>query len=144
VLRFRTGVDKIKVQKEHNRMEPKQAEDLGKYLRRQREAKGVSTRTLAAEVGIDSSRIVRLEQGQVASPRGDVLAGIADFLGLPLADVFGLAGYAAPTELPSFRPYLRVKYHELPSSAVAELERSFTEIAKRYGTGGPRRGEDEH
>ncbi len=125
-------------------MDAKQAEELGNYIRQARQTKGISTRTLAAEVGIDSSQIVRLEQGLVGSPKGDVLAGIANFLELPLADVFGLAGYAAPNELPSFKPYLRAKYHDLPSGAVAELERSFTEIAKRYGTDGPRRGEDEH
>ncbi len=124
-------------------MDTKQAEELGAFLRRERQAKGVSARALAAKVGIDMSQIVRLEQGQVASPKADVLAGIAGFLDLPLADVFGLAGYAAPQELPSFRPYLRAKYHELPPGAVAELERTFAKIAKRYGTGGPRGGEDE-
>jgi transcriptional regulator with XRE-family HTH domain len=121
-----------------------QAQELGAYLRYKREAHGISTRTLAAEVGIDMSQIVRLEQGLVSAPKGEVLAGIANFLELPLADVFGFAGYAAPNELPSFRPYLRAKYHDLPSGAVAEIERSFTKIAKRYGTDGPRTGEDEH
>lgn len=113
-------------------MDAEHAAELGSYLRRKREAAGISTRTVAAEVGIDMSQIVRLEQGRVASPKADVLAGIANLLGLPLADVFGLAGYPTPEDLPSFRPYLRAKYQHLPSDAVAELERAFAEVNRRY------------
>ena len=46
-------------------------------------------------------------------------------------------------ELPSFRPYLRAKYHDLPPDAITELERNFADIARRYGTDGPQDGEDE-
>ena len=124
-------------------MDYQQGIELGAFLRHQREAKGLSTRDVAAVVGVDQAQIVRLEQGHVASPKADVLAGIADYLDLPLADVFGLAGYAAPKELPSFRPYLRAKYHNLPPNAVAELEQTFARIARKYGTTGPVDGEDE-
>lgn len=116
---------------------------LGSYLRQQRQTKGWSTRQLAAEVGVDMAQIVRLEQGRVQSPKAELLAAIAEQLELPMADVFGLAGFAVPTELPSFRPYLRAKYRDLPTGAVAELERSFQAIAKKYGTNGPLDGEDE-
>lgn len=117
--------------------------ELGDYLRQHREACGLSVRALAPAVGVDMAQIIRLEQGKVASPKADVLARLAEQLHLPLADVFGLAGYAAPTELPSFRPYLRAKYQELPPTALAELEASFAEIARKYGTAGPQAGEDE-
>lgn len=125
-------------------MEPEQAKELGAYLRRQRESKGVSARALAAAVGVDMTQIIRLEQGGVASPKATVLGGIADRLGLPLADVFGLAGYPLPKNLPSFRPYMRAKYKELPDEAVAELEAFLTRLTKKHGLKGPRRGEDEH
>lgn len=118
-------------------------QELGRYLRRHREACGISIRALAPKVGIDTAQIIRLEHGQVASPKADLLARIAEQLSLPLADVFGLAGYAAPTELPSFQPYLRAKYQDLPPDALAELEASFAEIAHKYGTTGPKPGEDE-
>ena len=117
---------------------------LGDYLRSERQAKGWSTRRLAAAIGVDMAQIVRLEQGRVQSPHATSLAAIAEHLELALADVFGLAGIAVPSELPSFRPYLRAKYRELPPDAVAELERRFQEIADKYGTDGPRDGEDEH
>ena len=98
---------------------------------------------VAALVPLVMSQIVRLEQGRVQSPKAELLAAIAEQLELPLADIFGLAGFAVPAELPSFRPYLRAKYRGLPPGAVAELERSFEAIAKKYGTGGPRDSEDE-
>ena len=116
---------------------------LGRAVREQREAKGWSTRQLASVVGVHMAQIVRLEQGSVQSPSAETRAAIAEHLQLPLADLFGLAGFAAPTELPSFRPYLRAKYRELPPDALTELERSFEEIAKKYGTHGPQDGEDE-
>lgn len=117
--------------------------ELGAYLRRHRETRDLSTRALALAVGVDMAQIVRLENGRVLSPKADLLARIAEQLSLPLADVFGLAGYAASSELPSFRPYLRAKYHALPPEALSELEASFTEIARKYGTSGPQPGEDE-
>jgi transcriptional regulator with XRE-family HTH domain len=117
---------------------------LGLVVQQQRQTKGWSTRRLAAAVGVHMAQIVRLEQGTVQSPHAETLAAIAEQLELPLADLFGLAGFAAPTELPSFKPYLRTKYRDLPPEAVAELERNFQAIADKYGTEGPRDGEDEH
>jgi transcriptional regulator with XRE-family HTH domain len=124
-------------------MDRDKATELGEYLRQQREAKGVSARSLATIVGVDIAQIVRLEQGVVASPKADVLAAIAEYLDLPLADMFGLAGYTLPTELPSFKPYMRAKYREFPDDAVEELERFFTRLAKKHGVTGPVGREDE-
>ncbi|MGF1653360.1 MAG: helix-turn-helix domain-containing protein [Actinomycetales bacterium] len=126
-------------------MDEQQSQELGHFLRQHREASSVSLRGLAGRVGVDAAQILRLERGDIASPKADLLARIAHELDLPLADVFGLAGYALPSELPSFRPYLRAKYHDLPPAAVAELERVFADVARRYGaTDGPLDGEDEH
>lgn len=62
------------------------------------------------------------------------------------ADLYDAAGFELPTELPSFTPYLRTKYRDLPPAARAELQQSFAQIAHRYGyrPGGPRSGEDEN
>ena len=48
-------------------------------------------------------------------------------------------------ELPSFTPYLRSKYRDMPLEARKEIEQSFGEIAKKYGYdgSGPLPGEDE-
>lgn len=106
---------------------------LAGVLRQAREHKHLSARELAVKVGIAHSNIVRLEHGNHSEPRPQVLAALARELDLHLADLYVLAGYAPPTTLPSFRPYLRSRYHELPIGAMRELEASFWALAKKYG-----------
>lgn len=124
-------------------MTEKQAKRLGDYLRKHREQLGLSTRAVAPQVGVDMAQIIRLEQGNVGSPKPQVLRAYADALHLPVADVLTLAGYPIIEELPSFQPYLRTKYHDLPDKALNELEQSFSDITKRYKASGPVDGEDE-
>lgn len=127
------------------RMNPKQAKELGRRLRARREELDLLLRDLERLSGVDNGTLARIEQGAFAAPRPDKLARIAEGLGLNLADVFALADYSVPSELPSFSPYLRTKYRDLPAPAVEELERSFARIAKRHGfnPAGPAPGEDE-
>jgi transcriptional regulator with XRE-family HTH domain len=126
-------------------MNEEQARRLGAFLREHRTEQGLSTRALAAECGVDMATIVRLEQGAFAEPRPDTLRAVAEALGLSLADVFALADYVIPSDLPTFQPYLRSKYRDLPAPAVEELERSFQKTLAKYGyqPDGPRPGEDE-
>ncbi len=126
-------------------MNPQQAKELGRRLRVRREELDLSVRELARRAGVDNTTIVRIERGAFAAPRPDKLSRIADALDLSLADVFALAEYVAPNELPAFAPYLRSKYRHLPTPAVEELERSFKRIVKRHGFDpeGPAPGEDE-
>jgi transcriptional regulator with XRE-family HTH domain len=126
-------------------MNPKQAKALGKFLKERRAALDLSTHQLAALSRIDQATIVRLEQGAFAEPRPDTLRGVAEALGVSVTDVFALADYAVPNELPTFTPYLRTKYRDLPAEAVEQLDRSFQRLAKRYGfdPAGPAPGEDE-
>lgn len=128
-----------------NRMNPQQAKELGERLRTRREELGLSLRDLERETGVDNGTIARIEQGAFGAPRPDKLSRIADSLGLSLADVFALAEYVVPDDLPTFTPYLRSKYRDLPAPAVEELERSFKRLAKRHGfdPDGPTLGEDE-
>src|SRR5438445_8722958 len=127
------------------RMDQEQARELGQRLRERRELLGLSTRELADRAETTHTTVVRFEQGAYDAPAPDKLSRIAEALGLSLADVFALADYSVPTDLPSFRPYLRTKYRGLPTPAVEELERSFNRIAKRHGLDldGPAPGEDE-
>src|SRR3954470_6367409 len=119
-------------------MTPEQAKKLGDLLRARRQELGLSGRDLATLAGIDNGTIVRIEQGAFTAPRPDKLSRIAEALGLSLADIFALAEYVVPSELPTFAPYLRSKYRDLPPPAIEEIERSFKRIAKRHGydTGG--------
>lgn len=124
-------------------MDQEQGRKLGSFLRTRREALDLTTRQLAAAVGVDKAQIIRLEQGTIASPKADMLARIAEILDVPTAEVYGLAGYTTPKDLPGFRPYMRAKYGELPDDAMAEMERIFTRLAHRHGVSGPLDGEDE-
>ena len=126
-------------------MEPEQAKRLGQYLREARQAKGFSARQLGDLTGINDATIVRFENGGFAAPAPDKLARICAALDLSLADVFALADYASPTELPSFTPYLRTKYRDLPDDALEQIEKQVVRIAKKHGVAleGPAPGEDE-
>lgn len=126
-------------------MNDEQARELGNRLRARREQLDLSIRQVAERSEINHSTLVRLEQGVIDAPAPDKLSRIAEVLGLSLADVYALADYSVPADLPSFKPYLRTKYRSLPAPAVEELERSFRRIAKKHGLDikGPAPGEDE-
>lgn len=139
-------MERRKANKEHlTIMNEDQANKLGAFLRQARHSKGLSTRQLSRQTGVDQSLVVRIEGGQLKNPRANTLAAMATALELSVSDVYALADYLPPTELPSFMPYLRAKYGELPAEAVEQLERSFTRLARRYGYSptGPAPGEDE-
>lgn len=126
-------------------MDKRQAKLLGRMLRTSRERLGLSAREVADRSGMADSNVLRLEQGAIANPRPETLRSLADVLGLNLADLYTTAGYVQPTGLPSFSPYLRSRYADLPASAQSEIERSFMKIAAKHGydPNGPKPGEDE-
>lgn len=126
-------------------IESDQVRRLGETLRARREELGLSQRQLAAQADINDATVVRLEHGEIAAPAPDKLSRIAAALDLPLADVFALADYVVPEELPSFQPYLRSRYRELPDAAIEDLDQAFARIVRRHGyePDGPRPGEDE-
>lgn len=117
--------------------------ELGARLRAARHDAKLSTRQLASQVGVNSSQIVRLEGGKVASPSVELLSRIAVALRLSLASVLDAAGYPMHRDLPHLVPYLRERYPELPEAAVIEMEQYLVKIAEAYHLGGPRAREDE-
>lgn len=125
-------------------MTEQKAHNLGLIIKEARAAKGMSARDLSAQVGIAHSNVLRIEQGTLANPRPAVLEGIAAALDIELADLYAAAGYVQPG-LPSFAPYLRSKYSDLPALAQRELQQSFEAIADKYGydARGPQPGQDE-
>jgi transcriptional regulator with XRE-family HTH domain len=127
-------------------MNQNQSRRLGQFLRHHRKEHGLTVRDLAKNSGVDRTAIVRIENGSVAAPRPDTLRALAQALAIPLADVFALADYVVPDELPTFGPYLQAKYHDLPPEAVAQLDSYFQHLAQRHhlDLGGPADGEDEH
>lgn len=126
-------------------MDQEQARRLGEWLRERRQAAGLSTVQLAKAAGTTDGTITRLEQGAFAAPDPHKLRRIAEALGLSLADVYAMADYAVPGDLPSFAPYLRRKYRDMPIEAVEDLDKAFERIARKHGydPAGPQDGEDE-
>lgn len=116
-------------------MNPNQSGQLGQFLQARRKACGLSTHKLAAAAGMDQATVVRFEAGTIGAPRPDKLARIADALGVSGADVFALAGYTAPTDLPALRPYLTAKYPGLLAEDVDRIEAFTARIAKKRGFG---------
>lgn len=126
-------------------MNQSQAQQLGGWLRKRRHEAGISTTELAKRTGINDATISRIELGAIASPDPHKLRLISQELDLNLADVYAMAGYAAPKDLPSFQPYLRRKYQNLPDQALEGLEKAFERVIRKYGyqPEGPSGGEDE-
>ncbi len=114
-------------------MNENQAKSLGQLLRQRRQELGLSQRRLAVLAQMGDSTIVRLEQGQFLAPSPAKLSRLAEALHLRLADLFALAAYLVPGELPSFEVYLQTKYPALPKSGVAELLDHFKKLQVRHG-----------
>lgn len=124
-------------------MHPSDTQRLADILARRRQELGLSARDVARQAGVDVGTVTRIELGQIASPRPDSLKAIAGVLGLPVSDLFTVADWLPKHELPSFSPYLRAKYRELPDSAIAEIEAFTDRLRREHGGHGPRDGEDE-
>jgi len=105
-------------------------EKLGKYVRARRHAKGLSLRQAERRSGVDLSYWSRLELGETRSPSPRHLALIARTIDVPVQELYGLAGYYLPEQLPSLAPYLRAKYG-LDAAAISELQSVFEHIQAR-------------
>ena len=118
---------------------------LGQLIQQTRHTRKLSVRQLSSMSGIPKSTIIRIEHGEIARPRPDFLAAMAKALMIPIAEIYATVHYPAPRDLPSFAPYLRVRYSDLPDEAIEELTRYFEELAAREGVrlDGPPNGEDE-
>jgi transcriptional regulator with XRE-family HTH domain len=114
-------------------METEQATQLGQLLKASREASGLSTHRLAAAAEMDQATVVRLEAGSISAPRPDKLSRIAQVLGISGADIFSLAGYTVPSDLPTLRPYLSAKYRGLLNEDIDKIEAYVARTAKKRG-----------
>ncbi len=112
-------------------MNNEQAQKLGAVLKARRDELGLSTYQLAETAGVDQATVVRLEKGAFMAPRPDKLARIAEGLGLSSADLFAMAGYITPLDLPSLDAYLRIKYCDLPEEDLDTIEAYVTRLAKK-------------
>ncbi len=125
-------------------MDPEHLQRLGETLKARRLELGLSFGQLAAQTGLYKGTLHRIEAGMFA-PKPEKLASLSEALGLPLSDLYGLVGYTPSSALPTYRPYLRAKYRDLPGPALDDLERYLKRIQRKYGIDpkGPAPGEDE-
>lgn len=75
------------------------SEALGELVARYRKTQGRSARHVARDAGIDIATMTRLEQGHYASPSPHTLRGLSKALGIPLLELFRVAGYVTPYDL---------------------------------------------
>ena len=114
-------------------MKPDQAKELGQLLKARREKCGLSTHRLAHAAEMDQATISRLEAGSITAPRPDKLSRIAQVLGITGSDIFALADYTVPSDLPSLRPYLQSKYSGLLADDIDKIEVYVRRLAKKRG-----------
>lgn len=126
-------------------MDPTSAKRVARLIKEQRKMLGLSAQEVARRSGVNVATISRIEHAEIPSPRADSLTSIAKVIGLSATDLFVSADWIPDDQLPTFKPYLRAKYGELPPEALAELEASIGRVVKRYGYdgNGPAPGEDE-
>lgn len=82
---------------------------------------------------MDQATIVRLEAGSIVAPRPDKLSRIARVLGISAADIFALAEYTVPGDLPSLRPYLLAKHPGFLDEDLDKIETYVGRLAKKRG-----------
>lgn len=118
---------------------------LGQLIQQARQSRKLSLRQLSSMSGIPRSTIDRIERGEIARPRPDILTSLAHTLSVPVSDLYAIVQYSSPHDLPSFAPYLRARYGDLSAEGIAELTRYFQSLAKRDGIrlDGPANSEDE-
>lgn len=126
-------------------MNQDKARAFGEYIKRLREKRKLSMRGLASEAGIDSGALTRIEHGKVGSPQPDTLKALAMTLQVPLADMFAMADYVIPYDLPSITPYLQARYGQLPEDALVSIDSYLRQLIDEHGLDpdGPRDLEDE-
>lgn len=128
-------------------MDDQQAKRLGALIKDQRLKLGIGLREAGRRTGIDDGLLSRMESGAILTPAPDKLARIAEVLGLPLSDIYAMADYAVPNDLPSPAIYLRTKYRgDISATAMKSLTRELDRLLAKHGldpTSGPAPGEDE-
>jgi transcriptional regulator with XRE-family HTH domain len=121
-------------------MTQSKSQRLGKTVRTAREAQGLSTHALAELVGVQQSRIVRLEQGKILEPQPKLLHALSQALDLRLVDLYELAGI----RMPGLQPYLRAQLG-FSDRDTARVQAYIEKLAAKYGAdgSGPHDGADE-
>ncbi|TDU06596.1 helix-turn-helix protein [Streptomyces sp. 846.5] len=117
---------------------------FGEYLHQLRQARKLGVRELARKSGLDAGGLTRLEQGKT-SPQPDTLKALGTALEVPFADLFAMAGYVTPSDLPSMSAYLHTRYGQLPEDTLSQVNEYIQHLVNERGLdpNGPAPHEDE-
>jgi transcriptional regulator with XRE-family HTH domain len=117
---------------------------FSEYVRRLREGRKLSVRSLAAKASISGGELSRIENGK-RMPQADTLKTLAAALDVPLADMFAMADYVIPYDLPSITPYLHARYGHLPPDTLTSIDNYLKQLIDEHGMdpNGPHDFEDE-
>ncbi|MEM9520402.1 MAG: helix-turn-helix transcriptional regulator [Actinomycetota bacterium] len=116
-------------------MEKEDSNKLGETIYKARESQGISSRALAERIGVHHSYIARVQLGEYRQVAPDILAKLATELDLRLADLYSLAGYSLPEELPSFEGFLHTQYRSLPTEDVQALRSHLDYLVQKNESG---------
>jgi transcriptional regulator with XRE-family HTH domain len=122
-----------KVKREIILMTPQQTVQLINLLAAKRKETGLSVNEVARRAEVDVGTVWRIEQGRIPTPKAESLKAIGRVLNIPAIDLFAIVGWIPSGELPSFGPYLRAKYPQLPAEASEEIEAQFEAVSRRHG-----------
>lgn len=105
------------------------SKELGAFVKKHREAQGLSLNALARVSKLDPAYLHRLEQGRYELPGPDKLIRLARALEVAAEDLYAMAGYVMPEGLPNLAPYLRVKQglSKKDAAAVEQFVRDLKE-----------------
>jgi transcriptional regulator with XRE-family HTH domain len=99
-----------------------QAKRLGQLVASARARKGISTRALAAEIGVANGWINGIEAGRFLETSADRLARLAETLDIEPARIDRLTKRTVGDGLPGMKTYFRAKY-DLTPEEIAKVER---------------------
>lgn len=82
-----------------------QAEEFGKYIRRLRNRRGLTTRQLELYSGVSNSYISLLENGKRGIPSPNILKQLHRHLGVSYEEIMEKAGYISDTKITPEHPF---------------------------------------
>lgn len=108
---------------------------IGKYVKYQRQKRGLSLNEFAEQVGITPSFLYRLESGSYKSVKFSVIEKLAQAFEIPVITFLQKCELAenSASSLPDISFYLREKY-QFPTEAVEDIKLFISFIEKKYRT----------
>jgi transcriptional regulator with XRE-family HTH domain len=126
-------------------MEQDAKHKIGEHIKRLREERKLSLRTLATKANINAGALSRIETGKRA-PELDTVKAIATALGVPVTEMFAMGDCLNPYDLlPGTASSLNARYGHLSKEATTSIDNYLKRLIDEHGMdpNGPLGLEDE-